>query len=72
LFGQLTDWDETDFVAILNNGVIAACVAFGAPVPVLGDEKLKSVENVLQVPAESANVPSAVEAEVTTSVDEIR
>ena len=47
-------------------------MVLGAPVPELGDVKLKSVEKVLQVPALFAKVPSAVEADVTTSVEEIR
>jgi len=71
LLGQLTVWDETDFVAILKRGVIAAWVP-GAPVPVLGDVKLRSVEKVFQTPAESLKVPSAVDpVVVTTSVLEI-
>ena len=51
---------------------MAACVALGAPVPVLGDVKLKSVLKVDQVPAASAKVPAPVETVVTTSVVEIR
>jgi hypothetical protein len=51
--------------------VIAAAVP-GAPVPLEGVVKLKSVLKVDQVPALLLKVPAPVEAEVTTSVVEIR
>jgi len=56
---------------ILKRGVIAAAVP-GAPVPLEGVVKLKSVLKVDQAPARSLKVPSAAEGDaVTTSVLEI-
>ena len=50
-----------------NSGEMAACVEFGAPVPVLGVVKLKS-ELLVHVPAESFIVPAPVPLDVVTPV----